>query len=56
VPRNQSDSIVESLQARGVPHIYHIYPGEGHGWRKPDTIEHYYNAVLSFLKQYVLYA
>ncbi|MBI5666820.1 MAG: S9 family peptidase [Chloroflexi bacterium] len=56
VPRNQSDSIVESLRARGVPHIYHVYSGEGHGWRKPETIEHYYNTVLAFLKQYVLYA
>jgi len=56
VPRNQSDSIVESLRSRGVPHVYHVYPGEGHGWRKPETIEHYYNAMLAFLKQYVLYA
>jgi dipeptidyl aminopeptidase/acylaminoacyl peptidase len=56
VPRNQSDTIVESLKTRAVPHIYHVYAGEGHGWRKPETIEHYYNAVLGFLKQYVLYA
>lgn len=56
VPRNQSDSIVESLRARNVPHVYHVYPGEGHGWRKPETIEHYYKTVLAFLKQYVLYA
>ncbi len=56
VPRDQSDSIVASLKARGVPHIYHVYPGEGHGWRKPETIEHFYNAILGFLKQYVLYA
>lgn len=56
VPRNQSDSIVESLRARNVPHVYHVYAGEGHGWRKPETIEHFYNAVLAFLKQYVLYA
>ncbi len=56
VPRDQSDSIVASLKARGVPHIYHVYAGEGHGWRKPETIEHFYNAILGFLKQYVLYA
>ncbi|MBZ0278212.1 MAG: prolyl oligopeptidase family serine peptidase, partial [Anaerolineae bacterium] len=56
VPRNQSDSIVESLRSRGVPHIYHVYPGEGHGWRRPETIEHFYNALLRFLAQQVLYA
>ncbi|MBL8156933.1 MAG: S9 family peptidase, partial [Anaerolineae bacterium] len=55
VPRSQSDSIVASLKARGVPHEYHLYPGEGHGFRKPETLEHYYEAVVKFLKQYVIY-
>ena len=55
VPRNQSDSIVASLRARGVPHEYHLYEGEGHGFRKPETIEHHYEAVVKFLKQYVVY-
>ncbi|MEZ4668513.1 MAG: S9 family peptidase [Anaerolineae bacterium] len=56
VPRNQSDTIVDSLRARHVPHEYHVYAGEGHGWRKPETIEHYYNATLKFLMQHVVYA
>ena len=56
VPRNQSDAIVESLKARGILHEYHVYAGEGHGWRKPETIEHYHNAVSRFLTQYVVYA
>ena len=56
VPKNQSDSIVESLAARGVPHEYHVYTGEGHGWRKPETIEDYYNKCLKFLLEYVIYA
>ncbi len=55
VPRNQSDSIVTSLRRRGVPHEYHVYEGEGHGWRKPETIEHYYKHVLRFLEQWVIY-
>jgi dipeptidyl aminopeptidase/acylaminoacyl peptidase len=56
VPQNQSDSIVASLKARGVPREYHVYAGEGHGWRKPETIEHYYDATMKFLTQYVIYA
>jgi dipeptidyl aminopeptidase/acylaminoacyl peptidase len=56
VPRAQSDEIVASLERRGVPHEYHLYPGEGHGFRKTETIEHYYNAVDRFLKQYVIFA
>jgi dipeptidyl aminopeptidase/acylaminoacyl peptidase len=56
VPREQSDSIVASLKARGVPHEYHLYPGEGHGWRKHETIDAFYKSVEAFLKTYVLFA
>jgi len=56
VPREQSDTIVASLRARGVPHEYHVYEGEGHGWRKSETIDTFYKSVESFLKTYVLFA
>jgi dipeptidyl aminopeptidase/acylaminoacyl peptidase len=56
VPREQSDSIVASLRARGVPHEYHVYEGEGHGWRKRETIEAYYKALDAFLRNYVVFA
>ena len=56
VPREQSDSIVEALKRNGTPHIYHVYEGEGHGWRKTETIVHFYQAVEGFLKKYVLFA
>jgi len=56
VPRNQSDAIVASLRARNVPHEYHVYEGEGHGWRRAETIEAFYNSVLRFLQQYVIFA
>ncbi len=56
VPRKQSDEVVDSLKRRGVPHIYHIYPGEGHGFRKTETIEHFYKSVEQFLRQYVIFA
>jgi dipeptidyl aminopeptidase/acylaminoacyl peptidase len=56
VPRAQSDMIVEALKRNGVPHVYHVYEGEGHGWRKRETIEHFYTAVDAFLRQYVIFA
>lgn len=56
VPQVQSDAIVESLRTRGVPHEYHLYEGEEHGWRKQETIETFYRAVEAFLKKYVLFA
>lgn len=56
VPRAQSDAIAASLHRRGIPHEYHIYEGEGHGWRKTETIEQFYSAIDKFLRQYVLFA
>ena len=55
VPREQSDSIVASLKSRGVPHVYHVYEGEGHGWRKSEAIESFYGDVMRFLRQYVIF-
>jgi len=55
VPQAQSDSIVEALRRNGTPHLYHIYEGEGHGWRKRETIEHFYNAVDGFLRKHVIF-
>lgn len=56
VPREQSEAIVEVLRRNRTPHIYHVYEGEGHGWRKRETIEHFYQTVERFLRQYVALA
>jgi len=56
VPPEQAESIVASLRGRNVPHIYRLYEGEGHGWRKKETIEAYYKDVLAFLRERVLFA
>ena len=56
VPQDQSDSIVASLRRRGIPHEYHLFEGEGHGWRMPETVETYYNKLERFLLQHVIYA
>jgi dipeptidyl aminopeptidase/acylaminoacyl peptidase len=55
VPKNQSDQIINALKRNGVPHEYHLYPGEGHGFKKTETIEKFYTAVEKFLIQYVIY-
>jgi dipeptidyl aminopeptidase/acylaminoacyl peptidase len=56
VPQAQAEEIVASLRRRNIPHEYHLYAGEGHGWRKPETIAAFYNACDNFLRQYVLFA
>lgn len=55
VPPNQSEEMVNALRRRGVPHLYRLYEGEGHGFRKPETIQDYLTQVERFLRQYVLF-
>jgi len=56
VPPDQAERIVAALRRRGVPHSYHLFPGEGHGFRKPETIEAYYAAVERFLREHLVFA
>jgi dipeptidyl aminopeptidase/acylaminoacyl peptidase len=51
VPPNQSDLIVEALRARGVPLAYLLYPGESHGFRKPENVIRSLQCELSFYGQ-----
>jgi len=55
VPPSQSEEIVKALKTNGVPHEYHLYPGEGHGFRKSETRQAYYEAIERFLLQYVIF-
>lgn len=56
VPPSQSESIAKALAERRVPHLYRLYPGEGHGWRKSETIQDYYTEVDRFLRSHVVLA
>jgi dipeptidyl aminopeptidase/acylaminoacyl peptidase len=56
VPREQSDELAKVLRQLGVPHVYRVYPGEGHGFRKAETIEDLYSTIESFLRQYLIFA
>ena len=56
VPREQSDELAKVLRQLGVPHVYRVYPGEGHGFRKAETMEDLYSTIESFLRQYLIFA
>lgn len=51
VPPAQSDAIRAALAARGVPHAYVLYEGEGHGFRRGETMVHALETELAFLGQ-----
>jgi dipeptidyl aminopeptidase/acylaminoacyl peptidase len=56
IPPNQSESIVTLLKANHIPHVYRLYEGEGHGFRKAENILDYYQTIDVFLKQYVIFS
>ncbi|KAF7361455.1 Peptidase-S9 domain-containing protein [Mycena sanguinolenta] len=39
VPPSQAEVMVESIQKRGGVVEYKLYSGEGHGWKRKDTIQ-----------------
>jgi dipeptidyl aminopeptidase/acylaminoacyl peptidase len=51
VPPSQAELIVAALEAKHIPHAYLLYQGEGHGFRKAETIVDARNAELSFYGQ-----
>jgi dipeptidyl aminopeptidase/acylaminoacyl peptidase len=51
VPPNQSARIVDALRQRAVPLAYLLYPGESHGFRKPENIILSLQSELSFYGQ-----
>jgi dipeptidyl aminopeptidase/acylaminoacyl peptidase len=51
VPPAQSELIVEALRERGIPHAYLLFAGEGHGFRKAESVIASLEAELSFYAQ-----
>jgi dipeptidyl aminopeptidase/acylaminoacyl peptidase len=39
VPPNQAEMMVKALRRKGLPVAYLLFPGEGHGFRRAETIE-----------------
>lgn len=56
VPPGQAEQILAVLRENRIPHIYRLYEGEGHGFRKSETIVDYLAQVEHFLQQNVLFA
>jgi dipeptidyl aminopeptidase/acylaminoacyl peptidase len=51
VPPRQTEIMAETLADRGVPVAYYAFAGEGHGFRKTETIRRMLDLELSFYGQ-----
>jgi dipeptidyl aminopeptidase/acylaminoacyl peptidase len=48
VPPSQAQAMAEALERRGVQHVLVAVPGEGHGFRRPESIRRGVEVELSF--------
>ncbi len=51
VPPNQAEAMVEVLREKGLPVAYILFEGEGHGFRRAESIKRAFEAELSFYAQ-----
>jgi dipeptidyl aminopeptidase/acylaminoacyl peptidase len=51
VPPSQAELIVAALRERRIPHAYLLFAGEGHGFRRAETVIASLEAELSFYAQ-----
>lgn len=51
MPKEQSELIVDSLQSRNGDVKYHLFEGEGHGWRQAANITAALEIELSFYEK-----
>lgn len=48
VPPNQAESMVAAMAARGLPVAYYTFEGEGHGFRRAETLKRVLELELGF--------
>lgn len=53
VKQAESDQIVQTMQAKGLPVIYALYPDEGHGFVRPQNNLSFYSIVEAFLADHI---
>ena len=51
VPPSQAEMMVDVLEHKGIPYAYIAFAGEGHGFRREDSVVRSLEATLSFVGQ-----
>jgi dipeptidyl aminopeptidase/acylaminoacyl peptidase len=53
VPRDQADQVIDVLARNQVPHLYRLYPEEGHGFKNAENLEDFFEQCIRFLDQHL---
>ena len=54
VPQDQAEQIVNALESNQTRFEYHLYPDEGHSFKKAANVRDYYQKIEAFLLKYVI--
>ena len=54
VPQSQADQIIEALAKNKIPHLYRLYPEEGHGFKAQKNLVDFYQKSLRFLQDHLI--
>jgi len=54
IPVTQAVELARQISKNQVPLVFKIYEGEGHGFRKPETLADLYQQIENFLAEQVL--
>jgi dipeptidyl aminopeptidase/acylaminoacyl peptidase len=53
VKQQESDQIVQAMQAKGIPVTYVLYPDEGHGFARPENNLSFFAVAEAFLAEHL---
>lgn len=53
VPLVHGTRMRDAMKAAGVPHEFHVYVGEAHGWRKQENIVDFYKRAEAFFAKHL---
>ncbi|HEV8653407.1 MAG TPA: prolyl oligopeptidase family serine peptidase [Actinomycetes bacterium] len=51
VPPAQSEAMAQTLDRKRIPHVYLMFPGEGHGFRRAESIRHALREEAAFYRR-----
>lgn len=54
VPQDQAEQIVNALESNQTSFEYHLYPDEGHSFKKAANVSDFYQKIEAFLLKYVI--
>lgn len=54
VPQDQAEQIVFALDNNRIDYEYHLYPDEGHSFKKAENVSDFYRKSDAFLRKYVI--